>query len=76
MNDVFRTLSTNLAKYRMLVFNRWGEKVYETEDPAEGWDGTYKGVPQDIGVYVYTIDYQTFSSTILKTMSGNVTLVK
>lgn len=76
MNDVFRTLSTNLAKYRMLVFNRWGEKVYETEDPAEGWDGTYKGIPQDIGVYVYTIDYQTFSSTILKTMSGNVTLVK
>jgi gliding motility-associated-like protein len=76
MNDVFRTMNSDLTKYRLLIFNRWGEKVFESEDPADGWDGRFKGFPQDIGVYVYQIEYQTPSSSVSKLLSGNLTLVR
>ena len=76
MNDVFRTMNSDLTKYRLLIFNRWGEKVFESEDPSDGWDGRFKGFPQDIGVYVYQIEYQTPSSSVLKLLSGNLTLVR
>ncbi len=37
------------------IFNRWGEKIFETSDMEEGWDGTFKGVPQNSDVYAYKI---------------------
>jgi gliding motility-associated-like protein len=39
----------------MLVFNRWGEKMYETSDLSKGWDGNFLGKPAQQGVYVYRI---------------------
>jgi len=57
------------------VFNRWGTKIYESTNINEGWDGTYKGVAQPFGVYVYVIEAVsanggTYSHT------GNVTLLR
>ena len=40
---------------RLMVFNQWGLKVFETNDPQGTWDGTYKGKPQPVGVYVYVV---------------------
>jgi gliding motility-associated-like protein len=37
------------------VFNRWGELMFVTRNPAEGWNGRYKGVLQPAGVYVYLL---------------------
>jgi gliding motility-associated-like protein len=39
----------------MMIFNRWGEKMYETNDLTKGWDGTYLKVNAQQGVYVYRI---------------------
>jgi len=53
-NDVFKLFYydiENLLYFR--IFNRWGEKLFETKDLDEGWDGTYKGKPQEVGSYVY-----------------------
>ncbi len=55
-NDVFRLYGSkynSLVEFR--VFNRWGEEVFQTNSKDGGWDGTYHGVPQDIGVYNYLI---------------------
>ena len=41
----------SLVEFRAYIFNRWGQKLYEWTDPAEGWDGTYKGKPVKEGVY-------------------------
>lgn len=75
-NDVFHVLNRNLAKLDLAVFDRWGTKVYETTDWTVGWDGTYKGMKQEIGVYVWECSYQFVGETTTKTAKGNVTLIR
>ena len=41
----------SLIEFHAYIFNRWGQKLFEWTDPAEGWDGTYKGKPVKEGVY-------------------------
>lgn len=54
-NDKFKIYTNVLKSVRWMVFNQWGEKVFETSDLQGEWDGTYKGKPQPIGVYVYVV---------------------
>jgi len=76
VNDRFRALNKNIEKYSFQVFNRWGEKVFETNVPGEGWDGVFKGVEQELGVYVWTCQYQLRGQTKLSLVKGNVTLMR
>src|SRR5690606_3509490 len=59
-NDYFfprQLLSEGVGSFRMQVFNRWGQSVFETTSPdGRGWDGKFNGQEQPIGVYIYTID--------------------
>lgn len=62
-NDKYNAFPSPYLTYRMRLFNRWGEKVYETNiagdnaDPNRtGWDGYYRAALQSPGVYVYDID--------------------
>ncbi len=57
------------------IFNRWGERVYYSKDPGACWDGRYKGVPQDSGVYVYMIKASSFCNPDIF-RKGTVTLVR
>lgn len=41
----------NIVKFRAIIINRWGQKLYEWNDPAGGWDGNYNGHPAKEGVY-------------------------
>ena len=54
-NDEFRVAYKSIIKYRITIFNRWGVKMYESTDPAKGWDGRYKGKFVNTGVYYYVI---------------------
>ncbi|MGC8866449.1 MAG: PKD domain-containing protein [Bacteroidales bacterium] len=56
-NEVFRPLGKYLkpGKYLFQIYNRWGELLFETTDPNEGWDGKFKGVDSPVGVYIWTI---------------------
>ena len=56
INDEFRVAYKSIVKFRMTIFNRWGVKMYESTDPARGWDGRYKGKYVNTGVYFYVID--------------------
>jgi gliding motility-associated-like protein len=38
--------------YKMIIFNRWGEMVFKTQNQTESWDGTYRGKELDGGVFV------------------------
>ncbi|MCC6817806.1 MAG: gliding motility-associated C-terminal domain-containing protein [Bacteroidia bacterium] len=57
-NDVFKIESGSVTKANIQIYNRWGEKVFETDDPKQGWDGRYGGnyCPNDY--YVYVIRYK------------------
>ncbi len=54
-NDVFYAEGINIKDFHLLIFNRWGELIHESFDITEGWDGTYKGKPVQVDVYVWKI---------------------
>jgi trimeric autotransporter adhesin len=54
-NDVFKVYSNVTKTIHWMVFNQWGQKVFEANDINGTWDGTYKGKAQPIGVYVYVV---------------------
>jgi gliding motility-associated-like protein len=54
-NDVFFGYGVSIVNFKMLVFDRWGNLIFESSDPAVGWDGTISGTPVQIDTYVYRI---------------------
>jgi gliding motility-associated-like protein len=53
INDIFRVRSENLLSGTLMVFDRWGNKVFESADLTQGWDGAYKGKQQQVESYGY-----------------------
>lgn len=75
-NDVFKpVVEGNLAFYRMTIFNRWGQKVFETNNWQTGWNGSLQGALQNSGTYVWMITYQ-LPGAPLKTEKGVLTLLR
>jgi gliding motility-associated-like protein len=74
-NDIVYVKGYGIAKMTFRIFNRWGEKVFESTDKSYGWDGRYKGVIQEMEVYGYTLSVDFFdgTSTFKK---GNITLLR
>jgi gliding motility-associated-like protein len=76
MNDVFKPIPVGIKSLTFFkVYNRLGELVFSTNKQKEGWDGTFKGQPQDPGVFVWMaegIDY--LGKVIFK--KGSVTLIR
>ncbi len=74
-NDVFSAIGTGAKVYHLEIFNRWGERVYQTRDFSSGWDGTYKGVKAapDVYVYVATVIY---TNQKVENFKGSVMIIK
>jgi gliding motility-associated-like protein len=53
-NDLFRPAMRGFAESELNIYNRWGERLFQSRDNA-GWDGTYRGQPVPEGVYMYTL---------------------
>jgi len=75
INDVLKVQGFGIVNMHFVIFNQYGQKVFETIDQSQGWDGTFKGEVLNPGVFTYyvTYDNSTSKDQILK---GNVTLVK
>ena len=56
INDIYKAKDgyQSLVEFHAIIFNRWGQKIYEWDDPAGGWDGTHNG--QDVKQGVYFVD--------------------
>ncbi|HNR18871.1 MAG TPA: PKD domain-containing protein, partial [Bacteroidia bacterium] len=77
-NDFFFDpgFSLDVASYNMKIFNRWGQKFFETETPAKTWDGSDPaGAKAPQGVYVYSIDVKTKEGKSQQ-YNGTVTLLR
>ena len=75
LNDVYRPILSgyhNFHEFR--IVNRWGQTVFESANTYPSWNGSFNGVPQDMGVYFYYIKYDCGSNTIEE--KGDVTLVR
>jgi gliding motility-associated-like protein len=57
------------------IYNRWGQKVFESHSIKSSWDGTYKGKLQPMDVYAYTLSV-TFSNGQKITKTGDITLLR
>jgi len=79
VNDYFfprQFLSSGVAGFTMTVFNRWGQKVFETQNPAgRGWDGKFNDKNQPVGVYIYSIKV-VMKNLRTEEYTGNVTLLR
>ncbi|MGI4727858.1 MAG: PKD domain-containing protein [Janthinobacterium lividum] len=75
INDDFGVKITNLSNYRIQIFNRYGQQLYEAKDILKRWDGTYNGQPVPVGTYYYVITGTTLNDDILKE-AGYVTVLR
>lgn len=73
-NDVFFPMHKGVEEYKLQIFNKWGELLYESTDIAKGWDGYYRGklVKQD--VYVWKVEAR-FVNGQLYEKAGDVTVI-
>ncbi len=79
INDVFMPIRRyDLVKqYHLMIFNRWGQQVFETEDIGQGWDGTYRGRQSPLGTYIYKIVYTSYpTGAQAQIETGEVVLVR
>jgi gliding motility-associated-like protein len=76
-NDYFQIYynGTDLIYLDLRIFNRWGEKVFQTNNITTGWDGTYKSVKQEPGVYTYEVTLLFSSQQDAIHKKGTVTLL-
>ncbi len=76
-NDRFQPVfpCTQIQNFQLLVFNRWGENVYETRTQTDGWNGENNGQPAPSDVYAWVASYTTPEGQIVK-MKGDVTLLR
>jgi gliding motility-associated-like protein len=77
-NDFFQIYGNlaGIAYMEIQVFNRWGEKVFQSNDYNFKWDGTYKGVMQDPAVFVWVLKITWLDGHLDKLRKGSVTLLR
>lgn len=79
VNDRFRGIlngDCEITAYHLMVFNRWGEKVFETTTWNEGWDGVFEQENQETMMFTWHVEYQVEGSEKLYEQSGGVTLIR
>ncbi len=75
LNDVLYTPGTNIVTYHFMIYNRWGNLVFESDDMEKGWDGTYKGEPVKDDVYTYRLTAEGIDHVMYK-KSGFIAVLK
>jgi gliding motility-associated-like protein len=74
-NDILFARGGAVETMNLKIYNRWGEKVFESNSLDKGWDGSYKGKPQEMDAYAYLL-YATFIDGSSSQKQGNVTLIR
>lgn len=74
-NQVFRFYGTNIAQFELIIFDRWGEVIYETTDVNGFWDGTYRDRIVQDGTYVYKV-FAIGLDDVTYDLSGHVTVLR
>ncbi len=74
-NDYLHLMGEGIVSMNLTLYNRWGEMVVNLSNPAESWDGTYKGEPAPAGVYAYKL-FVVLKDGEEINQSGNITLIR
>jgi gliding motility-associated-like protein len=74
-NDVMYVRGNNITDMYFVIYDRWGEMMFETTDMSIGWDGTYKGMKVDPAVFVYYLEVTCLGDATYFE-KGNITVIK
>ncbi|MEI8279150.1 MAG: gliding motility-associated C-terminal domain-containing protein [Bacteroidota bacterium] len=75
-NDRYKVMHYgNLINYEIYIFNRWGQKVFQSNNPSASWDGTFNGKPCEVGTYYYTLHAECVSGHV-EDAKGDITLIR
>lgn len=76
INDTFGAIGEGITEYSLQIFNRWGNLIFESNDPGIQWDGTYMNTLAAGGTYVYQVKAKGINSRKNKIhKTGSVTLI-
>lgn len=76
-NDILRPLNAfRVDGYEFVVFNRWGQEVFRSRDPKQGWNGQVQGVVQNTGTYVWTLRFRELNTGQVREQKGSVVLIR
>jgi gliding motility-associated-like protein len=64
-----------VEQFKLVIHNRWGEKIFESEDIAQCWDGTFNGQEAQSGVYAFNVFLKQQDGSIIN-KTGTISLVK
>ena len=76
-NEFGCKINLEILEWDFRVFNRWGEEVFRTSDPKEGWDGNFLGKPSQDGLYTYKVHYVSCEiSDAMHNVTGHFSLLR
>ncbi len=76
-NDVFKPkVYFSITHYHLVVFDRWGNRVFQSNDPEKGWDGTRSGKPYPMAAYVWKATYERVRDGKKFHQKGSITLIR
>lgn len=75
VNDILYVRGNNITKLQLIIYNRYGQKVFETNSQSEGWDGTMNGKELNAGVFGYYLEASFLDGTS-SSEKGDITLVR
>ncbi len=76
LNDTFGPSITGIEEYNFSIYDRWGQKIFETKDPFTQWDGNFKGKYCQQDVYAWLITFKNLVSKRFEQHAGHVTLIR
>jgi gliding motility-associated-like protein len=75
-NDLLKAIPVGILEFKyFVIFNRWGQQVFYSNDPGKGWDGTLNGIPQDPGGFVWMTAGIDFKGNLIQ-KKGTVLLMR
>ena len=74
-NDKWNVEGENIASIKFFIYDQWGELLFTSTSLQNGWDGTYKGTKEPVGVYVYNVDAVMNDGQNIR-KKGTITLLK
>ncbi len=75
INSIIKVQGFGIKEMHWAIYNRWGQKLFESTSQNMGWDGTFNGKAQPLEVYAYTLDV-VFSDGRKFRKTGDITLLK